>query len=278
VATDLRIGARFSGDTAIALDAALKHTAETIKRMPAQYACYPNGGPIFPFQRFPTARRALAQPVLTLDDTYLETFGSLLVPRNIWRALQRFGHWIEPSLIAEWIRLMKTWAANQERQLNDATIALAMTWSDPARDTIAARQIALAMFERGKPITCVWSGKNLTRATFDVDHCFPWSAWPCDDLWNLMPAHRTINQHQKKGRLPTESLLGRAKDNILRWWEAAYLDPAKPVMASEFKLQAHASLAALAGNRSPGPDDVFGAMRTQRLRLWRDQQVPEWNG
>jgi tripartite-type tricarboxylate transporter receptor subunit TctC len=32
----------------------------------------------------------------------------------------------------------------------------------------------------------------------DIDHCLPWSAWPCGDLWNLLPASPRVNQHLKR--------------------------------------------------------------------------------
>ena len=39
-------------------------------------------------------------------------------------------------------------------------------------------------------LRCVWTGQPLNRTTLDIDHMFPWTAWPCSDLWNLLPAHR----------------------------------------------------------------------------------------
>jgi hypothetical protein len=44
---------------------------------------------------------------LVLDPDYRKSFGELLVPEPIWRALTRFNVWIEPALVAEWIRIMK---------------------------------------------------------------------------------------------------------------------------------------------------------------------------
>lgn len=75
-----------------------------------------------------------------IDTTYLESFGQLLIPKNIWLALLRFDVWIEPALIAEWIRLMKGYANGQGRSISEAEIAVAMAWSDPSRDVTAARQ------------------------------------------------------------------------------------------------------------------------------------------
>ena len=45
-----------------------------------------------------------------LDAPYLARFGTLEVPRNLWRALGRFAVWVEPALIAEWQRLMRGYA------------------------------------------------------------------------------------------------------------------------------------------------------------------------
>ncbi len=74
-----------------------------------------------------------------------------------------------------------------------------MTWSDPKRDVALSRAGALSLLEAG-PLHCVWSGRSLTAETVDIDHGFPWAAWPCGDLWNLMPAHRAVNQAQKKDK------------------------------------------------------------------------------
>jgi hypothetical protein len=45
-----------------------------------------------------------------------------------------------------------------------------------------------AELARAGDLYCVWTGKRLRdgEAAFDIDHCFPWSIWPCDALWNLM--------------------------------------------------------------------------------------------
>jgi hypothetical protein len=48
--------------------------------------------------------------------------------------------------------------------------------------------------------------------TLDIDHLFPWAAWPCSDLWNLPPVHRIVNQKFKRDRLPSAATLSRAED------------------------------------------------------------------
>jgi len=74
---------------------------------------------------------------------------------------------------------------------NEMDIRAALRWSDPERDVALARNCALKLLNAGE-LTCVWSGRPLRANTLDVDHCFPWSAWPCDHLWNLMPTHKEV--------------------------------------------------------------------------------------
>jgi hypothetical protein len=272
---DLRIGARFWGGTARAVHAALQEAADLIARMPASYMTYPNGGPVLPTTR----RLARWTPnEIVLDGAFLADFGTLVVPRELWRALGRFSVWVEPALIAEWLRLMRGYAARQGRILDEGVLGVAMTWSEPARDMALPREKAIALLQAGKTLHCVWSGRRLEMATLDIDHCLPWTAWPCGDRWNLLPAHRRVNQHEKRDRLPADDLLRRAAAPIQEWWQRAYLDGSSPLLPRRFSDEARASLPGLGGPDAPPAEEVFAALRVQRLRLRHNQQVPEWTG
>lgn len=270
---DLRIGTRFSGDIGCALHQALKDVAATIANMPATYITYPNGGPILPVLRAGRIGRASE---IRLDEAYLAGFGEMLIPVHLWRALQRFDAWIEPALVAEWTRLTKFYASRQGRSLDDTMIASAMTWLEPTRDVRVAREQADRLLSEGT-LYCVWSGRRLSSNNLDVDHCFPWAAWPCGDLWNLMPAHRSINQREKRDRLPSDQILRSAGDRILTWWQSAYKSGQDPVLAERFALEAAASLPSVMSPAAP-LEDVYAAVSLQRMRLKHDQQVPEWSG
>jgi hypothetical protein len=111
------------------------------------------------------------------------------VPRHLWNALVRFNSWIEPAIIAEWTRYILGYAENKGRMLDETGIRAALRWSYPKRDVALARNCAIKLLNAGQ-LTCVWSGRPLRANTWDVDHCFPWSAWPCDHLWNLLPLTR----------------------------------------------------------------------------------------
>ena len=270
---NMRVGVRFSGEPAAALHQALKDAANTIARMPATHITYPNGGPVFPIRK--PGRVPRRPSAITLDQGYLFHFGELRVPRHLWTALRRFGAWVEPALVAEWSRLIKSYASRQNVRVDDATIAASMTWDEPTRDVGLARERALNMLAEGD-LHCVWSGRSLNRRSLDIDHCLPWTAWTCGDLWNLMPAHRAVNQHEKRARLPTDRLLQLARDRVLGWWEAAYVKD-QPMVSERFWLEATLSLPTVRTDKQQ-LNDVFDAVCFQRIRLKHDQQVPEWTG
>ena len=187
---DMRVGARIGASNARALHLALRDAANTIRRMPAHHMTFADGRPILPVKHSSIRYRVPAS--LVLDEAYLRIFGEMIVPWRVWQALQRFSVWIEPALVEEWIRLMRRYAERQGRSLPRDRFAAAMTWSDPTRDVRLARRQAGQLLD-SKGLHCVWSGKALSGKSLHVDHCFPWSAWPCSDLWNLMPSVSRVN-------------------------------------------------------------------------------------
>ena len=268
---DLRIGMLFGGDRSTALHSALRDACDTIRKMPANFITYPGGGMVFPIKR---RGRILKPAALHLDLPYLSSFGDLLITRHLWRALQRFDVWIEPALTTEWSNLISSYAEGQGRSVAETTISEAMRWSEPSRDVKIARDRAIRLMASGK-LYCVWSGRPLTAVSLDVDHCFPWAVWPCDDLWNFLPAHRDINQNQKRDKLPGAEILQSAQQRIEEWWERGYIKADNRLLSERFMIEARATLP-IVGKFEPRLDDVFAAVNLQQLRLKNDQQVPVW--
>ena len=109
-------------------------------------------------------------------------------------------------------------------------------------------------------------------------------------MWNLLPASRNVNQHQKRDKLPADLVLRQSKDRIANWWERGYVRTENRFLPEQFALEASATLPTLdlpTGNLEDviaGPrltsllEDVFSAVSLQRLRLSNDQQIPEWQG
>jgi len=268
---DLRIGARFTGERATAVARALAEARRTIADMPANYI------------RFPTPTRGSSEQLppprprfkgeLTLNGEVLGAFAHLTVPGHVWRTLQRLGSWIEPVLVGEWARLVRAYGERMGRPIALGEVEAALAWLDPARDTQLARSSAKRLLDEGHRLSCVWTGARLGSGMLDIDHCLPWSAWPCGDLWNLLPASPRVNQHLKRDRLPSASALAGARESIIAWWEDAWL----PDRALRTRFDRE-TLAALPVSSGASTEDVFAALEWRRLRLRQDQQVQEWAG
>ena len=269
---DLRPGVRFSGQTAADVHCALRDVANTIRRMPARHLTLQNGTRVFPVRAATTRRPPGA---LLIDAAYLWSFGEMLVPWRLWQAMQRYTVWIEPAIVEEWVRLMQNYAQSQSRKLHRERIAPAMTWSDPARDVALPRKQATRLLANHR-LYCVWSGKALSERNLDLDHCLPWSAWPCGDLWNLMPAKRSINQREKRAQIPGAGLMRSSQDRIMEWWRDAYKNGGEG-LCEKFTLEAVSTLPGMDEN-PPSLDALFEAVFAQRARLRQSQRVPEWHG
>lgn len=266
--SELRVGAVFGGDTARHLHRSLSEISQLIRLMPAKYLRWPaSDQSIFEIR---SSRRTSTPSPLAIDTPFLWSFGELRVPLQIWQALTRYNVWIEPVLIAEWIRLMEGYAGNGQPNVRQLAHSL-LAWADPERDTRIAREAVARMRAAGKAVYCVWSGQRL-RDDYDIDHCFPFAAWPCGDAWNLMPASRQIN-NQKSNRLVTQGALERASDTITHWWEGAFLTGGDDAR-SRFFLEAGQTLPLLI--ERPTAADIIDAMKVHRIRLAKDQGLRPW--
>jgi len=267
-AVELRIGSLFSGQTAKHLHRSLSEISQVIRNMPANYLRWPaSDNPIFEVTR----RRMVPTPTqLQIDEAFLWSLGDFRIPLEIWQALTHYNVWIEPVLVSEWVRLVESYCNDGRPDIRTLTYSL-LAWVDPARDTSFARTAVDRIRAAGRPVYCVWSGARL-RDDYDVDHCFPFAAWPCGDAWNLMPAARQVNI-QKSNRLVTQAALERASDTISEWWSDAFLSQGDG-LRRQFFLEAQQTLPILVS--SPEPADVIDAMKVHRIRLSKDQGLRPW--
>jgi SAM-dependent methyltransferase len=267
---DLRVGSTFTGDRATAVTGSLREACRTIARMPANFTRYPNSTS----RVFDTAYGSpRIRGAIALDAATLAEFGTITVPGHVWRAMQRLGAWIEPVLVSEWARMIKGYAERQGAALPPGVVEAALEWIEPIRDVRSARELALGQIASGIPLKCIWSDRLLTPATLDVDHCLPWSAWACGDLWNLFPAHRVVNQRQKRDLLPSANTLALSRQAIQSWWDQSWCQD--PALHTRFAREAEAALPIVKADSS---EAVFEGLSWRRLRLQQDQRLPEWAG
>jgi hypothetical protein len=272
-AFDLHPGATFANADGRALRQALADASRLITDMPSKHLTFANDLPVFETQYGRAPRIASS---LALEQDFLWEYGTTRVPLTIWHALRRMSAWIEPMLIAEWVRLTKTYAERAGKTVTADEVMSALRWIEPERDTGFVRAIALRHLARGQTVRCVWSGKTLGTSGLDIDHCLPWAAWPCSDLWNLLPAAPAVNRHGKREKIVTGAALAQARPLILDWWRNAYLEDA-PVLRARFNEEAKTTLPILRHDATD-LDELFQALDFRRLRLKQETQGAEWEG
>lgn len=263
--SDFRIGSTFQAPYSRAVYQTLKDIAVTIRDMPVKYITLPNSArQVFAVT---TARTTTPQSSLTLNATFLKSLGSFAVPRNVWDVLSRYSVWIEPTVVNEWCALMSVYKTNAAAGFTKLDYLQALTIEEPVRTTNRVRQRVEQLLQL-EPVSCVWSAKRLSSG-YAIDHAFPFSRWPNNDLWNLLPATQQANS-AKSDKLPSAARLEHARTLITDWWQLAWQSD-----TSEFFTQAALALPQL-GYSCKSYDDVFEAMRVQRDRLKDFQQLSEW--
>lgn len=269
-ASDFRPGAVFGGARAQAVHQVLNKIAANIENNPAKYMTYSNSedsDPIMPAEKLKTG---VVSGKVSMDAEYLWSFGVIQVPMTIWRVLLNYGAWIEPALASEWSQKIEKFAQNQKRQIKPGAIAQAMRWHEPSRDVGFVRKRVRELMETGN-VSCVWTGDKLSTSRFEIDHCMPWAAWPCGDLWNLMPTSPATNR-KKLHRLPSKEKLKECSEFIIGWWEQAWHQPSST--RDRFLTEAKASLPML-----PEPSDlhsVFAGVLHRQIAIRMNQGVEEW--
>jgi SAM-dependent methyltransferase len=295
-ASDYRIGNLFTGDDAIALHKTISAAVSNIKTMPCRYITYPNRETNSAQTVFEVDSKTVkAKDSIFLDLQTLEQWGEFSLPESTWLAFNRYAYWIEPVLVNEWVKTMASYNGNSQYKApeNQYKLHQALNWDEPKRTTTEVRKRFEQLrqnFSNEEPndqsqqnqqeqIRCVWSEKSLTQS-YEIDHSMPFSRWPNNDLWNLLPTDSQIN-NQKSDRLPTEHKLKQAKERIQHWWQVAWLDDEPSALESSTKLtdihkrffvEAHIALPRLSSDNS-SVDDLFEALVMQSGRLKEMQQL-----
>jgi hypothetical protein len=145
------------------------------------------------------------------------------------------------TIITKWKD--KTRALNREDVLHRDMIDKLSSDTLEIRDTADIRNILSDEKE------CVWSGKELKGNHYDVDHVLPFSVWFNNDLWNMLPTDRALNQKKKRAKIPSPKLIEKRADIIKSYWN--HYEKYYPLL---FQSQIQTSLT---GKQSVSADESF---------------------
>ena len=265
---DLSLGFRFDVDRAALVRKAIADACKNIQLMPAHYITYPGDSNRQVFEcSFSAVRKRTG--ALILSKEYLSEFGTFRIPALLWQTLGQFACWLDPAIVREWRQLIIPWQSGGGINSTDDR---AFEWASSQRETSTVTSRAHQIREDGFPLSCIWSAKRLgRRSNLEIDHCFPWSRWPNNDLWNLLPTSAEINR-KKRDRLPAAETLAAAQQRMVHWWDSAWVDTAHE---EQFFMEANYALPGLSDGL-PSLEAIHEATQHQRVRLRQDQQIPEW--
>jgi SAM-dependent methyltransferase len=271
---DLKSGHHFQGEIAHSMYAAMKDIRDIIIKMPAHYTTYPGTDrPVFECKKYRmSAKRG---SLLSLDQDFLASFGTFSIPKNLWDAMSQYACWIEPAIIGHWCQLMQDYDKKAGRNHPLEFYLNHLTWIDPERDTLAVREKVREQQAVGKDVYCIWSGRKI-RNDYAIDHCFPFSYWPNNDAWNLLPSLPRVNSN-KSNKLPSASVINDAKERMQQWWHDAYMQDedtrASFVQEAKFALPLNTGC-----GRTSDLESIYQGVQNQRSRLRTFQQIMEWEG
>lgn len=270
-ADDFAIGTTLQGVDAIAFCQLMSDTLATIKAGPVTYIWQGHkDNQLFQMARHKRPRFSDDKSASVLiDKQFLASFGEFELSESMWDCLRVYGCWIEPLLVQQWVSEMRKYELNRQQQWPLEFYHHHLRWLDQQHDTAIVRKKVEQLRQAGMDICSVWSGKPLQQ--YDIDHCLPFSYWPNNDLWNLLPASRRENR-AKSDRIPSQARLHNAKHHILDWWQHAWqTEPER----NKFFIEAALSLPNVAYNCTDF-DTIFEALQFQTVGIRQRLQVAEW--
>lgn len=186
--------------------------------------------------------------------------GEVVVSGGLWRELSLLGHWIGDALLLRWAELIER-LSKQEVRAADALHALLFR-PETDRDTSFVREL----FSDGAQ--CVWTGRAVRGGSLEIDHVLPWSLWRNNELWNLVPASRHIN-NEKSDQLPERQFLKSRRPAFLEAWQRMHLAaPSRFMREAEGQIGRH-----VAANLDL--DELFDVM-TESVERTRIQRGLGW--
>lgn len=130
---------------------------------------------------------------------------------SLWQEFCLVGYWIRDALVLRWAELTIRFASNLSvGEVLDCLLIM----------PVIEREVAIARtcYISKLPMNCVWTEQRINNSQqLAVDHVLPFSLWHNNFLWNLLPAHSTVNGH-KSDKIPSVSLLNKRRDEIIFNW------------------------------------------------------------
>lgn len=192
----------------------VKKLRDTITDMPMKYIGRSLSEEYYSIFRYENTPMHL--PIYLNVEYLIQHCGTFSLPLDYYHAFKDFGSFIngQNSILFKWAQFSVN-ASGQNLSIENV-INEVLVSPITARNIEESKKIYREVLNQQGQVYCVWTGDKLH--SYDIDHVIPFSVWKNNDLWNLLPAHSTVNG-KKRDRIPTPELIERQKDLILNYWQ-----------------------------------------------------------
>lgn len=151
--------------------------------------------------------RDLPGAVVPLPGTGVDEL-CVVVPDAMWEGFKFYSMFVDALCIHEW-SVFTEHVAQAAQGISRGAVYHALTDRPDSRRPLTweRNQIDLLLLD-GQPVRCFWTGRPLGLGGYEVDHIIPVSAYPINELWNLVPAEPFFNRHVKRALMPADEWRG----------------------------------------------------------------------
>lgn len=196
--------------------ALIRALARTIKTMPMRYL----GRSVFEkeYSIFNPEKTRIRPVKENMGQEFvLNNLGTFSFPVELYEVFQYLGSYLsgETSILYRWAEFCH----NVQPELEFEYILKKLRVSPTTeKDYYEARAAYEKIYEQQKGLECVWSGRAIKKLRdLQIDHMIPFSILKNNDLWNLLPSHKSINI-RKGDKIPSPDLIGNRHGMIVHYW------------------------------------------------------------
>jgi len=156
----------------------------------------------------------------------------LIVSAELWSTFRTLSLWIEALCLHEWCLFTEGLDQSGSSPVDRGDIYRLLTARpDNRRPLTWERNQVDLLLREGKVFRCPWTQRQIVLGTdYALDHLLPVSAYPINELWNLVPSDPRFNSHDKRDRLPSLACLQQAEPHLVSTYDhyctSATLQPA----------------------------------------------------
>lgn len=192
-----------------------KKLRDTITKMPMKYIGRSISEDFYSIFKYYPSRKISNSPKQNIQ-WLINEFGIFTIPIDYYEAFKIIG-----SFLSGTDSIFFKWAEFSEKASNNAVTTeriLHEILKNPVteRDIKISKNLYKKLLENTGTVHCVWSGKEIAK--YDIDHIIPFSIYKNNDLWNLLPAKKELNNN-KRDKIPSLDRLVKSKDLIVHYWE-----------------------------------------------------------